>query len=84
MEQNYIILHQDKLEYFKRMQGISFAIESIEDHQGNLKKLNFKYNEHAVGTLLNEAFTYGALYGIDILANTLSVDDAQRQVTFNQ
>lgn len=85
MKKDSLIIHNDRMDYFKRLESGWFKIISIDDRSSNLKKIHFEFDPEHVAMLLLEVFTYGALYGIDLMGPKKHlVDDAQRQVTFNQ
>lgn len=85
MKRDCLILHKERIDYFRRLESAWFKIISIDDHEGEYKKISFDYDKEHVAMIILETFTYGAIYGIDTMSRTKSdVDDAQREVTFSQ
>jgi hypothetical protein len=85
MKKDMVIVHNDRIDYFKRLESSWFRIISIDDHSSSLKKIHFEFDTEHVAILLLEVFTYGALYGIDLMGPKKNItEDVQREVTFNQ
>jgi hypothetical protein len=86
MQTDYLIISKDKVDYFKRFETDRFKITSIEEYPNDaFMKITIEYDTSAVMLAISEAFTYGAIYGIDLMSSyKRDADESLRHATFNQ